>query len=482
MTVPASSAAALGVDVGTTNTKVVLAAFGGDGVVHEQRGRTMPTPATGAELRDAVLAAIAEVAEGQRDRIVGIGIASMAETGALIGPDGEPRGSLLRWTRGDTRAADRLVVAAGAPELYAATGVPVAAKSPLAHWLTLADEDDPRLHGARWSGVDALVAEALTGEAVTDRTLAARTMAYRIDGTAESFDPDLLALAGLTPDRFPRVSPPGDAAGALSAHAAAALDLPAGLPVVVAGHDHAVGAWAAGVREPGQAADSVGTAEALYRVAADIPREEARRQGMSIAPSVDGRHRSLLAGNPTAGALVEWALRELLPGVEPTAALRSAEAHAGRPIEAFLLPYLRGRQSPLPDPGARVRAVPALPAEPGAALAAVFAGLALHLAWLDAEQTRILGPRHPDVTLLGGAAAANGAWARIKNRVLPGRLRPVAAGEVVAVGAAMLAAHRITGITTTLPLGSPEDAATTGDPALLERFVAAATHHEKEPA
>ncbi|GAB3614843.1 FGGY-family carbohydrate kinase [Humibacter ginsengisoli] len=475
--------AAIGVDIGTTNTKVVLASFGDGGfAVREERLRTVPTPAAGSALQDAVLTAIGSVAIEARDRVVGIGVASMAETGALLDADGHPLGELLRWNEKDGGSAVRsLVAGAGAAELYAATGVPVPEKTPLAHWLTLREAGDARLSRARWAGVADLVVAALVGEAVTDHTLAARTMAYRLNGPAERFDADLLALVGLTPDRFPRVARPGESAGTLTHDAAAVLGLPAGLPVVAAGHDHAVGAWAAGVREPGCVADSVGTSEALYRLAAEVPREAAREQGMSIARAVDGIHESLLGANPTAGALIEWALDELLPGADRADVFAAAAECSTGALGAFLLPYLRGRQAPQPDRSARLRAVPALAADPGMALTAVLTGLVLQLAWLDAVQTGILGARDADLTMLAGPGAANDAWWNLKRRILTGRLRRVDAAEPVATGAAMLAAHRVAGITTTLPLGPAEPALGSaggsdgGARELLAAFVSAAT-------
>ncbi|MGN7800177.1 FGGY-family carbohydrate kinase [Leifsonia sp. 22587] len=485
--------AALGVDVGTTNTKVALAVFG-DGV-SEERTLSMPTPRTGDALQAVVLGALREVAIDSPHPIAAIGVASMGETGSLTGPGGIPRDDLLRWADGDTATADRLVAAVGAQTLYDATGVPAPHKSPLTHWLRLAAEGDARLDDAHWLGADGLVVSALTGEAVTDHTLAARTMAYRLPESgaplAETFDHDLLGLAGLTPDRFPRVVLPGETAGSLTASAASALGLGAGIPVVVAGHDHAVGAWAAGAREPGDAADSVGTAEALLRIARGVSREEALREGMSLARCVDGRFETLLAGNPTAGALVEWAFSELIPGADRHDVLQQARLLADGPLDAFVLPYLRGRQSPAPDATATVRlvrsgtdagAAPVASADPAAALTAVLTGLALQLAWMDAAQSRLAGPRRDKLAVLGGPGAGNGAWWRLKQRLVPGVLRRADVAEPVATGAAMLAVHRVAGLTTSLPLSSADTVASVGDPALLDAFVQAAAPEQKETA
>ena len=92
--------AALGVDVGTTNTKVVLAVFGD--AVREERTLTVPTPGTGAGLQAAVLGAIREVVLDSPHPVAAIGVASMGETGCLTAPDGEPLGHLLSWADGDT--------------------------------------------------------------------------------------------------------------------------------------------------------------------------------------------------------------------------------------------------------------------------------------------------------------------------------------------------------------------------------------------
>jgi xylulokinase len=489
---------ALGVDIGTTNTKVVVVEIGGSGAVREVRRHVVPTPDEGAGLRDAVLGAIATVTVDVAHPILAVGIASMAETGAVIDRRGNPLGGLLRWNDGDSRLADELVTSAGAAELYAATGVPDAAKTPSVHWLRLLRDGDPRIADARWCGVADLIALTLTGSWVTDHTLAARTLGYRSTplGTAphRTFDVDLLALGGLTPDRMPEVLEPGSPAGALTREAALATGLTAGIPVFIAGHDHAVGAWAAGTRDTGDAANSVGTAEALYRVSATpIQREAARRAGMSLARTVDGAHESLLAGNRTAGALVEWAFRTIFPNADRRTTFASAAlASPGWSGEPLVLPFLGGRQSPAPDRSATIRVVDragaasALPTDHGAALVAILGGLVLQLAWMDATQDDVLGaPRASALRVLGGPGAANDAWWTLKQAIVPGNLSRVDAAEPVATGAALLATRAITGISPTLPSSTPTDLAPgasrrLGDTALLRDFVAAATRQKEE--
>lgn len=500
--------AALGVDVGTTNTKVVLVALdarddAGVPVAHELRRHSIPTPASGAALLDAVLTGISAVTGGGDERIEAVGIASMAETGTMLDRAGTPLGDLLRWNSVDDGAVDDAVASVGASALHHATGVPVPGKTPVAHWLRLSRDGDGRLaDSTRWCGVADLIALELTGRLTTHHTLAARTMAYRSaplgDPLPTAFDPDLLAIGGFTLDRMPTVLEPGAPSGTLTAEAASRTGLTAGTPVFIAGHDHAVGAWAAGVREHGDAADSVGTAEALFRVSGTaIPRDAAHRAGMSVARTVDGMHESLLAGNPTAGALVDWAFRSLFPGADRPSTLASASrAAANWTGEPLVLPYLRGRQAPQPDQHAVFRVLgrsgeeQTLPADPGAALTAVLGGLVLHLAWLDQAQDAVIGStrdRGTPLRVLGGPGAADDAWWALKTALIPGGVARVASAEPVASGAALLAARSITGESPVIPCApdsSPDPASIppldeTGAAALLADFVSAATGQQK---
>lgn len=451
---------ALGVDVGSTNTKVVLAEVTDDAAVVERSVASAPTPPDPRGLLAVVVRLAREVLAGSAEPPAAIGVASMAETGVPLADDGAPLTDLLRWDGHRAGAqADALARDLGREVLFAATGVRPSAKVPLATLAWLRDvHPDTHRAVARWAGVADLVTLALTGELVTDHTLAGRTMAYRLpaDGAlpGPSFDGDLLAAVGLRPEHLPRVASPLETAGRLdpggtaatwggAAQALVAAGVAAGTPVVVAGHDHAVGTWAAGVRRPGERADSLGTAEAVLTVLGARPEPAAvQRAGMSHVRTVDGRHDALLAGSSSAGAMLGW-LRDRLR-VESLdehldAALAAARAD-GRPSGVVVLPYVAGRQSPHPDPSARVRVEPEVD---GVLLTrAVLEGVCLQARWMLDTQAA-LGATAPDgpLTVLGAALAVP-AWAWTKRHTTPGAIRSVSATEPVATGAALLALVR----------------------------------------
>lgn len=484
---------ALGLDVGTTNTKAALVlvddaapAAGGpdEGPVREVAVAAAPTPSSVPDLLATVARVLDEVCgrwPGARPAVVGV--ASMAETGVPLDAHGDPVTELLRWD--GRRAGEQAVAlarAVGADRLFAATGVRPSAKVPLATWAWLRDEG---VTLERWAGAADVVVLALTGHLVTDHTLAGRTQGYRMPGAGEplpdAFDPDLLALVGLAPDRLPRVAPPdgvaarvGDVTGPGLVGALRLDAVAAGTPVVVAGHDHAVGTWAAGVRTPGGRADSLGTAEAVLTVLADDPDPAAvAAAGMSWVRTASGRHPALLAGSPSAGAMLDWlagvlaAGRAPWPGGRPAKgdpaladALAGAAAsleHDPGPTGLVVLPYLAGRQAPAPDPTARVRAV-RLPSgevlddgelahlaatDPALLARAVLDGVCLQARWMLAEQARLgdVAGVAPAAVLPGGARDV-AAWVTTKQRLAPDPLTWVTTTEPVAVGAAVLGAAR----------------------------------------
>jgi sugar (pentulose or hexulose) kinase len=427
----------------------------------------------------------------------------MAETGVPLDEDGNPVGAFVRWNRAASARPSPLVERLGPEALFTATGVPPLQKAPLLVLEALRDTEPARwARLAQWAGVGDLLVRALTGRLVTDHTLAGRTLAYRLPpaGVAlpQAFDADLLAEVGLTPDQLPDVAVPGEAAGTGTADAAARTGLPVGTPVFVAGHDHAVGAWGAGVRAPGQRADSVGTSEALLRVArAPVDRRAALAAGMSLTRTVSGEFETLLAGSPAGGSLIGALLRGDLGGaaIDPDDIFRAAPS--GMP-QAIALPYPLGRQCPAPDPGARLRFVDlrgddvdprTLP--PRELAAAVLLGLSLQLRWMDQEQQRITGePAVGALHVVGAAASANPAWMRLRTDVLGEQLEPGTSAEPVAAAAALLAAVRAGAVDphTVLPSTSPIPAApippaeTTGSADAFAVFVAAATDRPRSPA
>ncbi|MCZ4602691.1 FGGY family carbohydrate kinase [Streptomyces sp. Lzd4kr] len=434
-----------GIDVGTTHIKALIGAA--DGTVLARAVRRTPAgpghrhPAAG--VLDAALGALTECAEaaGCPDAI---GVTGMAEAGVPLDRDGRPLGDLRAWSDPEPAPYARsLGERLGAADLHRATGILPSPKAPLAKWCALAAREPQttaRMHS--WAGAADLVAHALTGRLGTDGTFAQRTMAW--DPHRGRWTEELLAEARLTPRHMPAVHAPGEPVGTVTPDRAARHRLRAGTPVVVAGHDHLVGAWAAGVRAPGQVADSMGTAEAVLTVSATPPDQDAAgAEGMSWGRHVDGTRFVVLAGMRGSGALVEWYCDRFLPdtraGDRYAAFERLARALPGTPTGLILTPYPGGRSAPRPDPHVTLDLIGlGLDHGPAELARAVLEGTAHHARWMADVQSAVCGVAPESVTLLGGSTRMK-VWTALKAAVCPRPTRVCAEPEAAAFGAAQWA-------------------------------------------
>lgn len=447
----------IGLDVGTTHVKGALIAADG----HALRIARRPTvthrlPDGGAVHHlDEILAAVDGVmrdcieAVPANRRVAAIGVASMAEAGAPIDGRGVLLADILAWHDPRPAAEARTIAReVGAGPLFAITGLRAEPKVSLAKLLWLRRHGPPRVRRARsWAGVAELVVQALTGVLATSPSLACRTMVW--DLRTRTWHPDLLRLGGLEADAMPEVLAAGQAAGELRREAALRLGLPSGIPVAVAGHDHLVGAVAAGVGAPGRVLDSLGTAEAVLMVTEEPQLDDAvRRTGFSSgAHPLPGLHY-LIAGLPAAGALVEWFVETFAAsGLERgTAARRDAGAEFERLLESagagptgiVVDPAFRGRTAPSPDPGASgmIRGLRFDHGLPDLALATI-EGVGCQVRWMLESLETLSGRRIEEVRLIGGAARSPRVR-DVRAALYPWPLAVCEASEAVAVGAALL--------------------------------------------
>jgi xylulokinase len=442
----------LGVDVGTTNTKVCL--------IPQGRTLAVPTPSDPAALTAEVNRLIEQVADGRK--VEGVGIAGMAETGVPLGADLQPLTSLITWRdQPGTAQAQQLQQELGPQKFYARTGLRLSPKLPLTTWRWLADTSDVIDRTRIWVGAPDLILAALTGRYATHLTHAQR---YGVlDVHRRTWDDELLGWGGL--DRMPEIAMPMT----VTAHTTQG-PLPDGIPVVLCGHDHLVGAWAAGVREAGQVADSLGTSEAIITPSPELViDDELRRQGISVGWYVDGRLATAVSGHGAAGGLIDERLRHFN---RDYAWLAETLGRTGAPSNHLIAPYPNGRQAPHPDPRPRydVRAAAADPAEE---MRALVDGLSFHARWMAEAQTGLLHINWRATVAFGGPTRLEG-WMRRK-ALAGGREFAVVDGEATAAeGAALMAAEVITGHRrqplSQRPIDVPQEFATLWNNAFWDRF------------
>ena len=307
----------------------------------------------------------------------------------------------------------------------------------------------------------------LTGARATDRGDASGTGWY--DPAAGRYRPDLLALAaGLGgpngsarsgrsgelgepggsveagepsepggADRWtwclPRVLGPAEAAGEVTAEAAAATGLPAGIPVAAGTGDNMAAALGLGLR-PGDLVLSLGTSGTAYTVSED-PACDPTGQVAGFCDAT-GRHLPLvctLNATRVTDAVAAWL--GLDPAGLAAAALESPPGAAG----TVLVPYFDGERTPnRPDATGTLRGLRTATTRADLARAAhegVVCGL---LAGVDA--LRAAGAGAGGRWHLVGGGARSPAYRRVAADLAQKPIRVPAAAEIVAAGACVQAA------------------------------------------
>ncbi|MHB8294971.1 MAG: FGGY-family carbohydrate kinase [Acidimicrobiales bacterium] len=265
----------VGVDIGTTSTKATVVTTEGDEVARAKVATPWRLVGTGAEAAPdgfvgaalaAVSAALSEVPAGQ---VLSIGIASIAETGVLVGPSGEPVAPAIAWhdTRGAGEAAS-LSAEIGSEHFSVITGLPLSPLCSLAKYAWARANVDGATGGVHWFSIAEWVVSRLGGARVSELSLASRT--GMLDVPACSAFAEALEWAGAPPGLLGDLVGAGAPLGRVVVPADIAVDETCasrigGAGLTVAGHDHQAASIGAGVVDHAGVFDSCGTAEAWVR-------------------------------------------------------------------------------------------------------------------------------------------------------------------------------------------------------------------------
>jgi xylulokinase len=426
-----SAPTVLGIDLGTTRTKVGLLTTEGAPIGFSRADHAMDVdPATGraeqdpeawwAGLATAVREAVANGragGEGEGEPIA-MCIVGHGPTLTAVDADGHAVRPAMTWL--DSRARREQA------ELEAATGLRGWALGvlPAARWLERHEPDAAartRWYLNSWEAV----ALRLSGRAATSLVPGG----HDVPRTE-------VASAGLDVNRVAPEASAGTVLGGLLPDAATHLGLRVGTPVVAGLVDAFASFHGARMLAPGDAID-VGGAAGGFGVYAPRPVQIAG--GFTTPAPLPGLH-SVGGAMAATGAALDWLARDILAGAVGIDDLiaEADEVPAGADGLVFL-PYLAGERSPLWDPTAR----------------GAFAGLTLghgraHLARAILEAAA-LAIRHVAEPILGagievtamrvcGGPARSDAWNRIKADVTGFAVEVPRVRETAAVGAAIVAA------------------------------------------
>jgi gluconokinase len=349
------SSVVLGIDIGTTATKVV--AFDAEGTVHATASAAYPLeeprPGEAVQDPDAILRAVVEgvreaahIARGAGAEVAGLAFSAAMHT--LIGLDGDDRPLTPSITWADTRAAsqaERMRAGVGGLELHRRTGTPLHPMAPLPK-LVWFREVEPRTFAAarRWVGIKEYVIARLTGEWVTDISIASATGLLELSRL--DWDEQALELAGIERAQLPQLVSTTHVLPSVADAAARDLGLPAATPLVVGAGDGPLANLGVGAVKPGVAACSIGTSGAL-RVMVDRPAVDPLGRVFCYALT---EHRWAVGGAINNGGVVlRWVRDALAPELGEHAEDVLTELAAKAPAGSgglIMLPYLLSERAP----------------------------------------------------------------------------------------------------------------------------------------
>lgn len=471
---------AIGIDVGSTNVKVVL--LDDEHRIVADASRPLHTRTEGDSvsqdpdaLWSGVADAVREVTAAAPDAaadVATIGVCS--QYSSLVPVDSAGRAVAPMKMYLDSRGAGACwAILERHPEAFE-TWVTRHGIPPIGGGLTLShllhfQFDEPEVHERTAAYLEAmdLVNLRLTGvTAATQCSVFTYQLCdNRTVGVAD-YDDDLLAMSGVDADRLPPLGPIDGVVGELLPEVAETLGLPRGVLVRAGMNDTQAGAFATGtLARPDRQGLMVGTTAVLIQsmpaMAVDLDHEI-----LSMPAPIPGRF-VVMAENGIAGRAVERALAVLSPAAvtsdeqfaELETALTSTPAGAGG---LLFLPWLAGSMSPSSSSAMRGGYVGmTLQTERTHLLRATVEGVARNLRWLAPAVTELCGTTAAEVMFAGGAARSPGVAQTLADVLgvpvlVPDRPEVTAARAVGSVALARTAG--------TDPTAAQEPAASTFEP------------------
>lgn len=284
----------------------------------------------------------------------------------------------------------------------------------------------------------------LTGEFATDVADASGTLLFDVKN--RQWHGELLSLLGIPAEWMPRAYEGPEVTGRLTASAAAATGLPAGIPVIAGGGDQAAGGVGCGIVRRGVISSTVGTSGVVFAFSDEVTMDPQGRVH-TFCHSVPGKWH-VMGVMLSAGGSLRWFRDALCQNEKAVAAETGADpyeyitaAAAAQPLGAeglLFLPYLTGERTPHKDPYAKGAFVGMSLRHGRAHMArAVLEGVAYGMRD-SLEIMREMGVAITQVRASGGGARSS-VWRQMQADVNNAPLVLINVDEGPAYGAALLA-------------------------------------------
>ncbi|KRN28321.1 gluconokinase [Lactobacillus selangorensis] len=443
----------LGIDIGTTNTKVLaLDEQGRIAALSSLPNRLYQDTAAMAEedpeeLYQTVLKGIQQVVQSGRfaaKDIVGLSFSAAMHSLIAMDANGKPLTRAITWA--DYRAAAYARQLKDDPysdQLYQSTGTPIHPMTPLSKLIWIRREHpDVFQKAAKFIGIKGYILYRLFGVYVTDKSVANATGLWNIH--TQDWDAKALDIAHVTAARLPKLVDTTYQLHGLSQTVAAQLGLDAQIPFVIGASDGPLSNLGVNAIGKGDFAVTIGTSGAV--------------RSMSNRPLTDPKGRLFcyylldglwVIGGPSnnGGNALSWTVDHLFSAEKKTAAgdhqnpYQIVTDFAGQvPAGAhglLFLPYLHGERAPLWNAAARGTFFGLTALNTRADMArAVLEGVLFNLNEITHEIEQLVG--QPNIIKASGGFAKSPLWRQMLADIFAETITFPDSPESSAFGAALL--------------------------------------------
>lgn len=450
-----SGANLLGIDLGTSSVKVIVADLEGRvaasataeyPIQHPQPLHAEQDPNA---WWDACIAAVREALAGAHDagtaaEIAAIGLSGQMHGVVMLDREQHLVAPAIIWPdQRSQRQVQEITERMGAERLYGITGSPLSTGF-LAASVRWVQQEAPET----WAQVQMLLLPKdylrwrMTGVFATDPSDGAGSLL--LDERLRDWSDDLLQLLDLDRSHLPLVQPSDRVAGYLVDTAAAQFGLPAGIPVITGAADTACGLLGAGAVSSDRLLLSISTGGQLVQPVDDVRVDRRGRIHTfcsALAPGAGQAGWYQMGATLNAGMALRWLRDSLLGWHYPDAydVMNVAAENSPPGAQGLLfLPYLVGERSPHMDPTARGAFFGlTLRHGQGDLVRAVMEGATY--ACYDAYGVLAeLGVQSQSIILAGGGAKST-LWRQIVADTFGMPVQPLLTSEQSALGAVLLA-------------------------------------------
>ncbi|MGK4062981.1 gluconokinase [Weissella paramesenteroides] len=357
----------IGVDLGTTSTKVVLFDTKGHVIASANKGyklyRDAPDMAEEDldEIWEAFTDAMAQVTRAAKDgKILGVSFSSAMHSLIAFDADWQPLTRVITWA--DARAVkytEELKSNGIGQEIYSKTGTPIHPMAPLSKLLWLKNEHTDIYNNAvHYLGIKEFLFNRLFGANKMDYSIASGTGLFNIFNL--DWDEQALSVTGITKEQLPEPVDPYTIETGMDPQYAAEMGLDVDTPFIYGAGDGPLSNLGVNAIQPGVAAVTIGTSGAI-RVVTDAPKIDPK--GRTFTYALDKDH--WVVGGPVnnGGDVFRWARDNMFDSEKSTAELLEIDSYdllteiaskipAGADGLLFH-PYLGGERAPIWDANAR---------------------------------------------------------------------------------------------------------------------------------